>query len=385
MCPDTSIPFDLMGAFEAADHPTASQSPAQVVHEIIDQQHGGLVAAVYTHPAGWQAQSQVVWDMQKYNLPLRVFSRVSDPLTGDTVEFFPVEGFYWIEPNWGFGKAGQETAGTVLMPQMSAGDALVRWVIPRYRGQGVTNLRVLKVQPLDPRRLRMPGSPIPQGAAQEGVSVLIEFTANGRQFEEEFCGLKTAQMGIPTYGAAGVLTQYNWYFERLFSFCTQKGRLDSFRGIGWNIVHSVRTNPQWVQLCGTIQQQIAQMFNQYLQAGYDQIAAAGQVSRQISANADAWLAQQQHSREAANHADQIRRQQANSGGSYSTADAFSDAIMGRDSYEDPYYVNGSQHGYHDEVWTDGQGNYAYRDSGGADPNVGSDRSWTLMQKRTVNG
>jgi putative NADPH-quinone reductase len=58
---------------------------------------------------------------------------------------------------------------------------------------------------------------------------------------------------------------------------------------------------------------------------------------------------------------------------------------GRDTYNYPYYPYGSPHGYHDEVWTDGHGNYEYRDNGGVDPNVGSDRTWTLMHKREVNG
>lgn len=358
--------------------------PSVAVHQILDTQMGsGMPVAAVRHPAHWQARSQVVWDMQRHSLPLRVFANLFDPTTGDWVEFFPATAFYWLEPNWGFGRPGQEDGGITLMPPMSAADAIVKWILPHYRAQGVTGLKIVNIQAVDPQRLRTPGSSAMQGVTQEAVCVRFEYSANGRNLEEEIYGLKTTNPGIPTYGAAGMIVQHNWGFDRLFSFGATKGRLEASRDTAWRIVSSVRMNPQWERLYSTILQQIVQQFNANLQAGYDQIAAAGALSRQISANNDALLHQMEQQRQAANLAEQQRRHSNQQ--TYTTADAFSDMIMGRDTYDDPYYPNGSQHGFHDEVWTDGQGNYEYRDNGDADPNVGSNRTWTLMQKRQVNG
>jgi hypothetical protein len=163
------------------------------------------------------------------------------------------------------------------------------------------------------------------------------------------------------------------------------GQLDSCRDRLWACVRSSKVNPEWEQLCARVFQQLKQQFDQYIQAGYDQIAAAGQLSRQISANNQQWLDQQQQQREAAARSDAQRRaQEQSSWGAYTTSDAFGDYIMGRETYADPGDPTGaSQHGYHNYVWTDGQQGYQYSDDANFDPNVGSDRTWTLMRKKQV--
>ena len=89
--------------------------------------------------------------------------------------------------------------------------------------------------------------------------------------------------------------------------------------------------------------ELQQQFNQYLKAGYDQIAAAGRLSLQISANNQSFLDHQAQRREQESQSDQRRRHQSPSAGGYTTSDAFGDMMMGRETYDDPYWQYGSQH------------------------------------------
>lgn len=360
------------------------QGPATAVHRILDHQHRA-VAAVFQHPPEWRAESQVVWNFAHYSLPVKVFGRVFDPQGTAALEFFPVEWFCWIDPYVDFRQPGQDlNDGMFLLQPMSAADTLTRWVIPKYRG-GWPGLRTLGARPV-PRLAESLGAGVQQGAASEGAAARVEYAdQGGRAFEEEFFGLRVAFPGIPTYGAAGCLTQYNWGFTRLFSFRAEAGRLDAERDRLWSVVHSLKVNPEWERLCAGVFQRLKQQFDQYIQAGYDQIAAATRLSQQISAQNQAWLDSQQQRREAASRADEERRRrERSSAGAYTAGDAFGDYIMGRETYEDAGDPTGSsQHGYYNYVWTDGQQNYEYSDDANFDPNVGSDRTWTPMRKRRV--
>ena len=360
------------------------QGKAPHIHQIVDAQYG-LTAAAFTIPTGWQAQSSLQWDTRQYAAPFRLFARTFDPQTGSVVEFFPAATFCWIEPYMGFGQQGHDAGGgAVLLKPISAADTLTRWVIPLYRpkslGVGVTGIHPL------PQMAQYLNYTPPQGAAVECVCVQIEYQENGRLIEEEFYGLKLLYSGIPSYGAAGTLMQYNWGFDRLFSFRAPKGQLDAAQHEKmWSLVRSLRINPAWQQLCGQIQQQINQLFNQHLQAGYDSINAATRMSQQISAQNDQFLQHQQQRRDSEYASDQHRRQQNAQTNDYTQNDAFGDYLMGRETYNDPYHQYGSQHGYHEYVWTDSQGNYQYSDTANFDPNIGATTRWTLMQKKTVNG
>lgn len=75
---------------------------------------------------------------------------------------------------------------------------------------------------------------------------------------------------------------------------------------------------------------------------------------------------------------------ARSASGYTVQDAWADAVlMGRTAYEDPNSQYGNHYydtGQHAWVWTDGQGNFLPTNDPNLDPNIGSDRSWTLAKK-----
>jgi hypothetical protein len=117
---------------------------------------------------------------------------------------------------------------------------------------------------------------------------------------------------------------------------------------------------------------LRQEFNRQLQAGYDQIAAAAQLSRQISANNDAMIASIDRQLAAT-------RSASSGTASRSANDKFSDYIRGVDTVDDPYYGT-SQHSYNEKYhWTDGYGSYRNANDPTYNPNQNENGNWQLMQ------
>lgn len=361
---------------------SASDDAAPVaVHRILDHTHRA-VAATFEYPPGWRAESRVDWNFEHRALPVRLAARVSHPEGVASVDLYPIEWFCWVEPNLGFYREGQDLGdGTSLLRPMPAAEAMGRWVLPKLRGRA-EGLTVLGMTPL-PRLADALGSKISGGARTEGVCAKLAYRENGLDVVEELYGLRAEFEGIPTYGAAGVLVQTNWGFARLFGYRAASARADEFRDGFWNVVRTVKPEPQWEKICEQRTLELKALFEQYLRAGYQQIEAATQMSRQISAQNQQWLDQQAARREAEYQSDQRRLRDEGSRGSYSANDAFGDYLMGRETYDDPYYEYGSQHGYYDYVWTDKQGNYQYSNDANFDPNPNASSDWVLMRKKQI--
>jgi len=120
-----------------------------------------------------------------------------------------------------------------------------------------------------------------------------------------------------------------------------------------------------------INKYLADQFNRQLKAGYDQIAAAAALSRQISANNDAMIA----SIDA-----QLAASRTRGGGTDTSGTAkFDDYIRGVTTVDDPYYGT-SQHSSDTSFhWTDGYGNYRNSNEATYDPNRTEVGSWVPMK------
>lgn len=352
-------------------------------YRIVDNYHHGMTITTLEIPQTWQAQSQVNWNYQHLSFPVTAWATIYNPNGLEAIETFPVDAFCWVEPDYGLYRQGQNNLGQIYMRPMSAQDTMMNWVLPKYRGNRL-NLRVVGIKPM---------AELPQiinfnlaNAQIESIAVKIEYAENDKIIEEEIYGVKTAQQPPPVYGAGGMMVQTNWGFARLFSFRAEKGRIDENRALFWRIVKSAKSNPQWEQMYAQILQQMQIQFNQYIQAGYDQINAATQMSRQISAQNDAWLNQQTQKRESDGQAwEHNRRQENEAWGKYTNNDAFGDMMMGRETYADPDSNLGEAQidGYHDYVWTNKQEEYIPTDDPNFDPNIGSNQDWVLLKKKKV--
>jgi len=343
------------------------------LHQLIDQQHNGVVASVFEYPADWQARSKVTWNFQNFNFPLTAFAQAFNPEGTEAVEFLPAELYCWLSEGLGyFFMPGQENHGTPFLMPMPAADTLTQWVIPKYRGNR-PGLKIVGsgLVPQLPQRLY-----INQGGVQtEDVCVRVEYTENGSLFEEEFYGMKFSQ-DVPYYGPQGMTMQTNWGFSRLFSFRAEKGAFDAARGTFWRIAGSVKVNPRWEQIYAQAMQQIKMLFDQQLQAGYANIQAAAQMSNAISANNDAMLTSFEQQRQAAQQSSIVR----DDAHDRSSRGAFDEYIRGVETVDDPYYGKSQQDNsqYH---WTNGSGEYQHSNDPFFNPNIGSTQNWTIMQPK----
>ena len=343
------------------------------LHQIIDPQHNGIVISVFEYPADWRARSSVVWNFQDMCLPVRGSAQAFNPLGTECFDFLPAEYFAWVEPNYGLYQLGQSVYGQISLPPMPAADAMAQWIVPRYRG-GRPDLKIVGAGAV-PQLAQRIGLNL-GGAVSEDACVKLEYSENGRLFEEELYGIKFTQ-NVPYYGPQGMMMQVNWGFARLFSFRALKGALDAQRQTFWRIAGSVKMNPVWEQLYAQILQQLKVQFDQYLQAGYSQIQAAAQLSHAISANNDALLNSFAQQREAAARSSFSR---SDSPGS-STADAFDEYIRGVETVQDSYSGESQQDSNFRYHWSDGAGNYQHSDDPFFNPNIGSTQSWSIMEPK----
>ena len=339
------------------------------LHQVVDRQQGGMVAAAFEHPAGWQAQSQVVWNYQHMNFPLTSAATVHDPNGPDACDFLPAEAFFWLEPGYGLYRPGAFLMGQTCLKPIPALDAMRSWVIPKHRGRA-PGLVVRNLLPLSglPEMLG-----IDAGSDRiEAVRADLEYDGPAGRVEEAWFGVARWQR-VPYHGPMGTMIQTNWGFEHLFCFRSALGGLSDAKRF-FRIVTSRRINPAWEQVCARVLAQIQQQFNQMIAAGYSQIQAAGMLSRTISANNDAFLAGLEQQRSAARHAS------SGAGSSSSpSSDGFSEYLRGVETLEDPQYGT-SQQDYNQRYhWTDGFGNYQHSNDPFFNPNIGGTGDWTLMR------
>lgn len=360
-----------------------------VQHNVVDQQHQGLVAYTFQHPSAWQAESRVVWNYQFTFVPLMTFGRAVNPNGLEMFEFLPSEQFTWTEPNYGY-QPGQNQGGIVHMPPMSGIDALVRLIIPKYRGNS-QGIRIVGANPVPNLIQMINATEIKQTNLYQGAMARIEYMEQGRAIEEEFyvCHFQFP----PMQGAGAVI--HSWGLTRLFRFRAERGQLDASRKTFWQIAASVQLNPQWQQLCTQIMEQLAGQARQNTQAGWDAINAgwdrlrvAGEQSRQFMANNQAYVDRQQQRLQTDWHLQPLTTPSDNSSasqaGEYTSHEAFIDTMREEESIYNPNAPHNEKvNGHHDYIWTDQLGNVQATNDPNYDPNRNSNQNWTIARKKRI--
>ncbi len=119
----------------------------------------------------------------------------------------------------------------------------------------------------------------------------------------------------------------------------------------------------WQQRYQEVIKELNEQFQRNLAQGYAQIAAAGRLSRQLSAQSDAMIRSMDQQRAEANQASSHTDDRA-----YQAAENFDQYIRGTEKVEDSYgqvSEQPSQYNYH---WADGYGNFVHTDDPDYDPN-----------------
>jgi len=345
-------------------------------YRILDPAHQGMPVAAFEHPETWQGQSNVAWNFQNTSQPATVYAVTYEASSAASLEFLPVEACYWLEPNHGFQAIGQQRFGVTLLPPTPAPDVITRWLIPKYRGNR-QNLQLVGVQPV-PNLAQLLNAVELQTLPTEGVRARITYLENGLAFTEEFYACRYAFP--PTYGA---ITQQNWGLVRPFCYRAPSEQFEALQQTFWSIAVSLFYNAQWQQLFQQITQQLNGQFVGAIQAGYDKLRSEAQFQQQLTS-----YYQSQRDQQSASVAASVERQHqlndARTNSGYSAQAAWGDAALSnRTAYEDPSNAAGNyhyDHGQHQWVWTDSQGNFIPSNDANFDPNLGSDRTWTLAKK-----
>lgn len=367
------------GAQAQSGLPSSSNQPS-VLYSIFDPKFN-LVAGTYLIPSGWQAQSQVVWNLEHFSQPLQLHSVACSADGKSGLEFFPTEQFVWLVPR-SMARPGQPLGdGATLLPPVSAQEAMQHFEITKLRGSA-PNLRVEQIVPVPDLAQRLQIA-APAGGTQECVCARISYVLNGQPMEEEIYGVKTAFNGVPSRSyTAGSMVQYNWGFGTLFSFRAPQGELESQRDKFFAMVTSFKPNPAWQAVRAQMQQQALQHNNWRLQETASSIANANRLGQMVVAGNAQFFANQAARREQEYASDQMRLQArsapagASSGTGMSQTEAFGDLMMGRETAAD-----GSKHdGYHSSIWSDGQGNYRPTNDPNYNPNINSSGTWTEVDK-----
>jgi len=335
------------------------------VHTINDQQQGGLPFIALMTPENWQVSGEVRWKYEDVSVPVSAFVRTWNPAKPEAVTFFPQVACYWLQGAAAYNRPGSTALGQLnvqpLPPPESLRSAIVQFYHPNQPSLQIVGVRemprlaaLLKVDPKD----------------FTGVGIKVMYEENGQPMEEEYYALYYLAR-IPYDGPQGHSVQINWGLVHVHSFKAPRGTLDKRREVLAYIVHSVQTNPQWMQRADSIRAQLNNQFNQNLAQGYANIEAAGRLSRQISANNDAMIASMDRQRAASNAS-------ASAASARNGNDKFDDYIRGVDTMNDPS-TGTSQHSSSEQFhWTDGYGNYTHSNDASFDPNQTSNITWQQM-------
>ena len=352
----------------SASHGLTIDGEHFTVRTVVDRQQGGIPVCVFVAPEKWPDKSQVVWNYEHNSNPVTAAVNVENPANDEAFYLYPTVDLFWLRPVTNYYRPGQDVGGLMFAAPMRPDAALWAFVQQARRGFPGMHLVGSKDLPSLPEALRLPPSP-----KQRGVGLKISYELKGRPVDEEFYAVYYS-IDIPYDGPQGRTWQNNWGLKALHSFRAPHGTLDKRRPVFAAIAKSFRPNPAWQKRLAAINAYLADQFNRQLQAGYDQIAAAGRLSRQISANNDAMLS-------AIDSRLQASARTSSSSGSEArtSADRFDDYIRGVETTDDPYYGT-SQHSYNESYhWTDGYGSYRNSSDATYTPNQNENGNWQLMQ------
>ena len=274
-------------------------------YEVTDPNFGGMRVASIAIPAGWRASSQVRWDFSSANYPVQVHVRVQSPDGKMWIELLPLDAVYWLDRTFGQPiPVGQRRFGAVYAPNASIEQAMQHLVVLPARGK-MPGFQITANRPVDPARLAQAFNY--PNARGEAMSMRVHYTLNGAPAEEDFFTFYTAVQTIPYTGPQGTSHEFHRLLWLSHAVGATDGLLASVYPLLGTVAASIRPDENYQRHIQAVQRHITAQFNAYLQRGYDSIAAAGQLSRTISANNDALLSSMQQQRAAQTRADAAPR------------------------------------------------------------------------------
>jgi len=332
----------------------------------IDKQGIGIEAFRMLIPSDWQFEGGVRWVMDNPAMPAVAAFRVTNPKGTEELEVFPNQMFFWTNNQMllSMFPIGSRYFGSEVRPPVAPTDFLQNILIPRFRGN-VANLRVVETKQL-PELARQLGAGMQSqpgvSTSADGGKVKIEYQRDGRWIEEVIYTV-VESFTFPIQTMYGTVANTNWIGDYIFSFKSEKGKLDASSKIFQTMVNSFQLNPQWFS-------KYSQLTEYLIRNQIQQIQTIGQISRIISQTSD-------------EISDMIMKTYEDRQAAYDRISTdFSQMIRGVEEYYDPVDQKPIElpSGYN-RAWTNGLGEYILSDDYSFNPNIGSNQNWQSMERR----
>ncbi|MFV0338806.1 MAG: hypothetical protein ACK5LK_11270 [Chthoniobacterales bacterium] len=374
----------LVSPFLFAVSFTSAQTPVDAHMQVyygIDEQAGMPVFAL-RGPSGWKLDTIVQWNLNNNVVPCVISSALTDPTQTKRLQFFPELTCYWLTGDAALNRPGQMNMGMLNISPMEPKTALVEAVTKIYQSD-IPGLTITGVREL-PGLAEALGQ---RGPNIRGVGLRAEFELDGNKMVEEIYALYLISSATMR-GEAGVTTQTTWGLSYVHGFITPLGKMDENRSMFTYMVRSFTPNPAWVSLLQNIKQQLEAKFQQGLIDNRRAREAIMAQSRALAARNEAFrsniMARHRAAMDTTAHKsfiDSIHADSGSSSGGMSSHEKYIDSIHDRETFHDTSTVTGtSQHGYADQHWSDGWGNYIHSDNPNFDPNIGSTVQWEELQR-----
>jgi hypothetical protein len=310
-------------------------------------------ALVFLLPDGWQAKGDVLW-LPEWERLTFLRTTISDPFSGVTIDWLPIQDFIWFEPPAGFSAPiggnyqGKAYVPPVADPAQFVADFWMPSMLPHLRN--ATLVSVNQVPAVAVEFARQFGGP----AEAFAYTLRYRYDQDGLTWDEDvsFALLYSSGNGITS-----------WYVNFAYTVRAPAGELDRNAGVISTVVASRTVTPQWEAIYRLVQQ----LFIQGIRQQMADTEAFGRTLAQYRAETAAL--QEQVTRERQASQDRI-------------ADLRGEVLQGIQTYVDP--VN-QQHvqlpaGW-SQYWVNQQGQYAATDPG-FDPGSFAGGGWQRLEPRT---
>lgn len=343
-----------------ANEPPAIPAPVANAQMTFSQQSfrdpaaQNCVAVTYLLPKGWQSQGAIEWQHTSAVLA-QIQLKMSDPQTGTTITFLPLQKFAWTDQLQGLMTVGQNWMGNYTLPPIGDAAEFVQktWattdVLANLRGQ----------QPVG-------GEQFPQ-IAREAIkndqgwtsqAVRLRYNVNGPDggpWEQDV--YFTLAYGPQTNGIAF------WNVQRAFTTTAPRGVLDRQAPVIKATIANVSATPQWLATYSVCQQ----LFQQGMKQMVSDAAALGRSINEYNAHIQK-LSQQMHE-DRMKSFDRIAAGQR-------------EYLGGVETYTDPYEGKGvyMPAGYK-AYWVNQKGEVVLSEQEVFNPNHGDTNDWRKMERR----
>jgi hypothetical protein len=347
-------------------------------YEVIDQKQGGLVVSRLVVPQDWKTTSRVVWNYNDFYTPVHVSARTESQDGSSWIEFFPAEVFVWLDPAHDRAPVGRGGMGGIHHPNITLPEAMVRYVIGPNRASA-KNLKVLGYRPVKNMtqtftKLFDKSQP-PQG---EGICLRVSYQLNGSPVDEEFYGFMPKVQAIATPGSR--IMEYRRFLILAHSMGAKSGKLESVRPLLGFVATSIEPNPGWQDRFAQVKKMQINYYDRIQALNRQEVAVAGQRSRELTQQSNQFLAQIDANLAAQNR--QQAQQSFNASSNeefYKRADDFDQNIRGTEHMVDQYGQVSDQENAYNYHWTDGFGTYVHTNDPNFDPNRYLNGSFEQMQ------